>query len=321
MNEAAFKIKPATKLLVKILKCFVIAAILFVSGVSAFLYFNVYLTQGNGPAGPKVPAKPFQQVWSQQDILLLGIGDSITNGFGAPKGFSYFDRLMENPPGDSKDMTGKNLSVIFPRISSNNLAVSGSVSSEHFRRIQNLARQPSDVMGIVVMTTGGNDLIHDYGRTDPKEYAMYGATLEQAKPWIKNFDRRLEQMIPGMKEKFPGGCHIFLANIYDPTDGTGNTSTWVTGLPAWRDAIAILSAYNEIISRCADKYDYVHLVNIHNAFLGHGIHCKKFWLRHYRFKDPHYWYYMNIEDPNPRGYDAIRRLFLLEIIKVFWDGH
>jgi len=28
---------------------------------------------------------------------------------------------------------------------------------------------------------------------------------------------------------------------------------------------------------------------------------------------------MNLEDPNDRGYDAIRRLFLLEIAKVFAD--
>ena len=31
---------------------------------------------------------------------------------------------------------------------------------------------------------------------------------------------------------------------------------------------------------------------------------------------PHYWYAENLEDPNVRGYDAIRRLFLIEIAKV-----
>jgi hypothetical protein len=51
------------------------------------------------------------------------------------------------------------------------------------------------------------------------------------------------------------------------------------------------------------------------AFLGHGIHCRKFWGAHYRFGDPHYWYAPNLEDPNERGYDAIRRVFLNEILK------
>ena len=309
------------KLFGRLLRCFVIAVIIFVAGTSGFLYFNIYfLFVGYGSAGPDVPAEPFKQIWSEQDILLLGIGDSITDGYGASKGFSYFERLIKNPEGDSEDMLGKNLSIIFPKLTTRNIAVSGSTSSEHFKRIQSLELQPSEVLGIVVMTTGGNDLIHDYGRTPPKECAMYGATLKQARPWISNFEKRLDEMIVGIKKKFLGGCHIFLANIYDPSDGTGNTTTWITGLPAWPDGLLILKAYNKIISQCADKYDNVHLVNIHDSFLGHGIHCKKFWLRHYCFSDPHYWYSI-IEDPNDRGYDAIRRLFLIEIVKVFFNNN
>jgi hypothetical protein len=55
---------------------------------------------------------------------------------------------------------------------------------------------------------------------------------------------------------------------------------------------------------------------MHDAFLGHGIHCTQFWRPHYRTADPHYWYAYNLEDPNDRGYDAIRRLMLIEIAKV-----
>jgi hypothetical protein len=147
---------------------------------------------------------------------------------------------------------------------------------------------------------------------------MYGATFEQARPWIDNFEKRLNQMIVDIKKKFPGGCHIFLANIYDPSDGTGKTTIGFWGLPAWPDGSSILKVYNEIISQCTDRYDDVHLVNIHDAFLGHGIHCKKFWRKHYRSSDPYYWYYYMIEEPNDRGYDAIRRLFLIEIMKPFF---
>jgi len=35
--------------------------------------------------------------------------------------------------------------------------------------------------------------------------------------------------------------------------------------------------------------------------------------------DPHYWYSI-IEDPNARGYDALRRLFLNEMAAVFAPG-
>jgi lysophospholipase L1-like esterase len=302
---------------IRFLKFFAITGAVIVIVISAFLYFNAFLSAGTGPAGPKVSAEPFKQIWSQRPVLLLGIGDSITDGFGAPQGYSYFDRLIENPPDDSYDMTGKNLSGVFPKLTTKNIAVSGSVSTQHLKAIQDFPVQSSDILGVIVITTGGNDLIYNYGRNDPKECAMYGATLEMAKPWIQNYKERLEKMIVDITGRFPGGCHIFLANIYDPSDGTGITNEWLTGLPYWTDGLLILAEYNKIISQCSEKYNNVHSVDIYTSFLGHGIHCKKFWLKHYRFNEPHYWYYMNIEDPNPRGYDAIRRLFLLEIIKVF----
>jgi hypothetical protein len=93
-----------------------------------------------------------------------------------------------------------------------------------------LEKAGPETLGIVVLTTGGNDLIHSYGRNPPVEGAMYGATPD--------------------------------------------------------------------------------------AFLGHGIPCSQRWRTHYRRDDPHYRYFDNLEDPNPRGYDAIRRLFLLEIQAV-----
>jgi hypothetical protein len=61
------------------------------------------------------------------------------------------------------------------------------------------------------------------------------------------------------------------------------------------------------------------LVNIHDAFLGHGIHATQFWREHYQVRDPHWWYYGNVEDPNDRGYDAIRRLFLIEMARVLGE--
>ena len=142
---------------------------------------------------------------------------------------------------------------------------------------------------------------------------MYGADWEKARPWIDNFQQRLDLMISQIEVRFPGGCQIFLANIYDPTDGAGDIER--TGLPGWNDGMKILNAYNDIIRHCADKHPNVHLVDFHSAFLGHGIHCAQFWTKHFDWKDPHYWYFVNLEDPNERGYDVIRRLFLIEIAK------
>jgi lysophospholipase L1-like esterase len=234
------------------------------------------------------------QPWTTNAVLLVGLGDSITAGFGARPGYSYFDRL-------TKDLHGR-----IPNLQVTNLSVSGSTSFDIQRhQLPRLESQPSNVTGWVVITTGGNDIIHNYGRTPPKEGAMFGATLAQAEPWIANFEQRLGQILDGVQARFPGGCRIFLANIYDPTDGTGKASTSAVTLPDWPDGLKVLAAYNTVIARVAAKRPGVQLVDIHTAFRGHGVAQ---WGRRC-------WYHANIEDPNERGYDALRRLFLLEMAK------
>jgi lysophospholipase L1-like esterase len=289
-----------------------LAGLLTLATVGHWYFWN-YRPVGCGPAGPSVPHEPWRRVWSTRKVLLLGVGDSITSGFGAPAGHGYFDLLAANPPDEFADMRGVCLKAVFPRLRTLNLARSGSTSLEHLEILrQKLSLQDRDVLGIVVMTTGGNDLIHSYGRQPPREGAMFGATLEQARPWIENFEQRLTAMLDLLESRFPGGCQIFLADIYDPTDGIGDASH--AGLPPWSEGLDVHRAYNDVIGRCAQRRPSVHRVSIYPEFIGHGIHCTQFWRSIYRGADPHYWFFVNLEDPNPRGYDAIRRVFLLEIM-------
>jgi hypothetical protein len=197
----------------------------------AFRYFWLVLPMGDGPAGPPVAHEPFQQTWTTRKVLLLGIGDSVTAGWGVDQAHSYFGRLKKNPSDEFPDMQGVCLDAVLPNLHAENLAVSGSTSLDHIT-----------------------------------------------------------------------------------TDGLGTPG--LTGLPPWPDVMKIHRAYNEVIHRCAQARNSVHLVPIHAAFLGHGIHCRQFWREHYRADDPHYWFATNLEDPNLRGYDAIRRVFLNEIVKI-----
>ena len=286
--------------------------LILIGVVAAFLYFHFARPIGTGPAGPTVARESFSQPWSSRQVIFIGLGDSVTAGFGARKGYSYFDRLVKNPVDEYSELNGICLSAILPKLLATNLAVSGSTSTEVANR--QLALFPTNdpsVQGIVVLTTGGNDIIHNYGRTPPREEAMYGATWEQARPWVENYGLRLEGTIAQIESRFPGGCEIFVANIFDPTDGVGDTEG--ASLPTWKDASRILDAYNLTIKDCAARHPEVHLIDLHAAFLGHGIHCTQFWREHFDQRDPHYWLYFNLEDPNERGYDAIRRLFLIEI--------
>jgi lysophospholipase L1-like esterase len=205
---------------------------------------------------------------------------------------------------------------VIPDLDTLNLSMSGSTSIELLEyQLPRLKAQPKDVLGLVVVTTGGNDIIHDYGRAPPREHAMFGATFEQAEPWIAAFEERLDALLAGIETRFPGGCHIFIASIYDPTDGVGDIEGAGMGLPAWGDGLKILHAYNDVIARCAARRASAHLVNVHDVLLGHGIHCTDSGNENYDSQDPTYWYYWNLEDPNDRGYDAIRRAFLLEMAR------
>lgn len=284
-----------------------------VAGVLAYREYWLARPVGHGPAGPAVDRAAFNRIWTDRPVVLLGVGDSITAGLGARSSdHSYFNRLVRNPDDEYPEMRGLSLAEVLPDLTPRNLAVSGSTSLAHLETLtERLETHAPDVLGLVVMTTGGNDLIHYYGRMPPREGAMYGATIDQARPWIANFQKRLDKMLDLLNDRFPGGCHVFLADIYDPTDGAGDAPS--VYLPTWPDGTAIHAAYNEVIHSCAKQRKNVHLVPLHREFLGHGSHCRQFWRSTYRREDPHYWFFENIEDPNDRGYDAIRRVFLNEI--------
>jgi lysophospholipase L1-like esterase len=300
--------KPRRWLLLR--RLIALGAILCLAAVS-YLHYFLLRPEGDGPAGPSVRAEPFAEPWTDRKVLLLGIGDSITAGFGVARQHAYFRRLAENPEDEFPEMRGLTLSAVLPNLRTKNIAESGSTSLRHVRILEAMERQPADVFGLVVMTTGGNDLIHNYGRTPPQEGAMYGATLEQASPWIANFRARLDHMIDLIEERFPGGCLIFLADIYDPSDGVGDAAS--ARLPDWSDGVKILAEYNAILSECGAHRPSVRVVPLHDTFLGHGTHCAQFWRTHYCADDPTYWYGVNLEDPNVRGYDAVRRVFLQTI--------
>jgi hypothetical protein len=148
---------------------------------------------------------------------------------------------------------------------------------------------------------------------------MYGATWNETKLWVKNFEQRLNTMCDRIQQSFPGGCQIFLANIYDPSDGTGKLETPTISLPAWPDGLRVLAAYKDAIARVAKQRGNVHLVDIHALFLGHGEAFADRRNPYYCRENPQYWFYSNIEDPNEQGYDALRRLFLSEMTKVRFE--
>ncbi len=314
MNDNAKRSIPRSATRSRMIALLMVGA-LVIGATVVWRHFRYARPIGDGPAGPAVSLESFASTWSDRKVVLLGLGDSVTQGLGASPGKTYFLRLVKNQADEFSDMQGRCLSKVLPNLEPLNLAISGTTSIECVDyQLPKLKPFDDETFGVVVMTTGGNDVIHNYGRTPPREGAMFGAKASEIGEWVANYDKRLETIAARVRETFPGGCHLFVANIYDPTDDDGDIEH--AGLPAWPDGLQVLKEYNEVLARFADRHPDVTLIDMRAEFLGHGIHCTHFWHRHYCKPDPHYWYWDNLEDPNDRGYDAIRRLFLIELARV-----
>ena len=120
-----------------------------VISVPAYIEFFLRRPVGEGPAGPVVPATDFEHPWSDRQVLLIGLGDSVTRGLGAKSpSHTYFARLQNNPDDEFADMRGKCLAEVLPNLSAENFAVSGSTSIEHLQTLQTqVPTYPDDVFG------------------------------------------------------------------------------------------------------------------------------------------------------------------------------
>ena len=78
--------------------------VVLLTAAGLYLYLAFSLPVGEGPAGPTVPRAAFAHSWTTRPVLLVGLGDSVTAGFGARRGYGYFDRLVTNPPDEFPDM-------------------------------------------------------------------------------------------------------------------------------------------------------------------------------------------------------------------------
>ncbi len=274
-----------------------------------------------GPMGHGPVAIPFDRApwssgaWRTGPVVVVSLGDSVSTGYGAPPGHGYVDLVVRNDVARYPDVGGADLSHVLPKLTRMKFATLSSNSIDHEKSVAFIPVQSPDTHGIVFLTTGGIDLIHPYGHDTPREGAMYGATLAEARPWIERFTARLERTLMAIASRFPGGCDVFVGTIYDPTDGVGDIENAgvIFWLPAWPDALAIHARFNRAIRDACSRHPFAHVVDIHGALLGHGIHCRDTANPHYQRDDPTYWYFFNLEDPNERGYDAIRRVFLAEL--------
>jgi len=64
-----------------------LAGLALIVGAAAWLFFSFARPAGCGPAGPGVDRNSFFSPWTMRPVLFVGLGDSVTAGFGARKGY------------------------------------------------------------------------------------------------------------------------------------------------------------------------------------------------------------------------------------------
>lgn len=311
---------PKPKPELRIALCAMLIILLLVGSLclAVWLYFRHARPVGLGSAGPFVSQLTFSSPWTERPVVVLGLGDNATQGDGASPDHGYFQRLIHNSSDEFSEMQGICLSKVFPHLQHVNLAVANASSIDCVeQQLPQLKTYPENTFGIVVITLGINDILHDCGHEAPQDGAMYGATLSDINRLVGGFDQRLQIIYQRVQETFPGGFQIFIATIPDPADG--DESIQLPGLPVWPDWQYLLTSYNRTIPLFVEHHRNVSLVDIQSRFLGHGIHCTHFWNGNYQKQDPHYWFAANISSPNERGHDAIRRQFLNEMANVLPD--
>ena len=227
------------------------------------------------------------------------LGDSISDRGG--EGPFYYDLLDKNDDAKWPDDKGKDFAAAFgPDLKVVKASKAGA-------RGQNLGGQiatlPATLEGpvVVTMTIGGNDVTAALAALltsgdDSKERADFQGYLDEAIAELTKPDR------------FGAGVKVtvFVANVYDPSDGTGDFTVAASGkkcpgalsfFPAGKATAPLLDPWEKIFADVAAKHPGSNVVDLRGKYQGHGVNKADSW------------FYGDCIHPNAAGHDAVRDLF------------
>lgn len=234
---------------------------------------------------------------------LIVMGDSISAGVGASRrtGTSYGALLGNNddtrwPDAMSLDLAarfGHDVPVVNVAVGG---ATTGSMRADQPPALRTRLSLPVRGHSVVVITIGGNDLQLAIISGNPE-----GGTLNSA---INN----IRQAVQFLQDpaNFPDGTSIYIAAVYDPSDGEGyiegcffnlRLPQFITGLNTWRSRYVALG--QEMGFGVIDALGHFH---------GHGHNYQHADNPYYDAADRTGWFSDCIH-PNDRGHHELRRLF------------
>ncbi|MBW3538093.1 SGNH/GDSL hydrolase family protein [Candidatus Parcubacteria bacterium] len=223
--------------------------------------------------------------------IYVALGDSISiDEYAGGAGCGAASLLHRNRDDRFPDWTGRDLVTAVPGIRAATFAKDGATTATVLtQQLPPLATTELEAT-VVTLTVGGNDLLQ------PFSSGLY-------QPAVTQIRRNLNQIVARLRSLFPWAA-IALANVYDPSDATGNLS--ILELPTGLKALETLAACNQQIAEVARVYDCA-LADIHSRFIGHGAKAGDPSQSDPR-PDRDLWYCFDVE-PNAWGASAVRAAF------------
>lgn len=181
------------------------------------------------------------------------------------------------------EFAGRDLASRHPGIDCRFLAMDGA-TTEDVLESQVRAIATSDGQALVTVTAGGNDLL-----------SLIGATDHAGREGVTRILDNLDAILRAVCDRLPRAA-MLVANVYDPTDGTGD----LEGHRLRPQEMGWLRDYNDgVASLCARRQ--ARLIDVYGHFAGHG--------RSAPAGDRWYWSESLIE-PGVVGASELRRLWL-----------
>ena len=254
------------------------------------------------PTTPETEPKPTPEVEPARGLpagpkRLVILGDSISDGDGASDpSRSYAALLFKNDdtsyPEDSElDLTSAYADDFGPVVDvALGGATTGSVAERQLPKVSRALPAPVSGHVVAVMTIGGNDFMRMlFLQQDPN-----GPGLERV---LDNL-RRIAAYFSD-RERFPDGASLYIANVYDPSDGQDHIVECYNGLSVPGSAAAVRN-WDTAYRALGDELGF-HVVDTLDPFFGHGFN-------NHAEGDPELWY-ADCAHPNDLGHRVLRRLF------------
>lgn len=239
---------------------------------------------------------------------VIFLGDSITERYGASEdALAYTSLLVENDAQTWPDQDGQDLATAYPELTevvdvSRGGATTETLLDSQIGKLDDQMSFPAEGESLVVMTIGGNDITG----------LMLSGSTDYSEP-LQAIQDNLRAIVESFQDpdRFPDGAFLYVTNVYDPSDGTGQADECFYGLDMGH-LMEPMAQTNADSAAMAAELGFS-LVDLHGHFLGHGFNGDEPTNENYAGDDYEQWFYRDCIHPNDVGHNQIRRLFLAAI--------